>query len=142
MEVFRYMHLEGIAPEVITYHAVVEACAFAPANKRAVVGEVVEFVVRAGIALGFFPAMLKVGGLVELDLHHCSVAVAKAVLSHHLDCASGREVLTSGGLVVITGKGNHPLSAGRRGVLRQEMEPFLSGDLRLEVEAVKAHCTL
>ena len=93
---------------------------------------------------------------VAIDLHGCSVNVSKALLVYLLttpeglldlsshERGSGRGVGGSGGraaagtgaVMVITGKGNHVLSDGRRGVLREEVREFITKEMMMDVNVV------
>jgi pentatricopeptide repeat protein len=143
LDLLREMETKGIPPNTITFYAVIEACGYNNPHSSEIL--------IAGLAKGFWADVARVDrvtGLAAIDLHECSVNVSKCLLVYYLTTSQGSQHLSglgngkSGGrgkVFVITGKGKHVLSDGRRGVLREQAREFLAQELGLEVEEVKGN---
>ena len=67
----------------------------------------------------------EVAGLIVLDLHSLSLATAATAVSFTMERIKSGEIPLRR-LRIITGRGNHVNSSGTRGVLRAEIEYFIT----------------
>lgn len=61
-----------------------------------------------------------------MDLHTFPTAVTKAAVMHVLGEMCARRIPIADPLQIITGRGKHQHSSGRRGVLKEELEKFIN----------------
>ena len=129
VELFEEMGRQGVDWDTITYNATISACEKGGQFDRCVT------LYGDACLLGFLYHSLPShkGGI---DLHGLCTSVAKAaivLLLSRSDSGTGR---LGGHLAFVAGRGNHVLADGRRGVLRAEMELFLTEQLGLPVQTV------
>lgn len=144
------MQAKGVTPNEYSYSSAISAC-----EKN---GEIVSStgLIKSALEAGLFVNCMSYsssnfsgGGLEKLDLHGLLLDTAKAIVRHFLDNhyqhqpreagqqeqrarSHKRDVGADTVVLIVTGKGNHILPDGRRGVLREEIRAFVEQDLQLE----------
>lgn len=146
LELLEEMEELGIPRNIVTYNTVIEALDAAEETIRAEI--VYQSALRTGVYNHFANDSTSSSDTTNkafiMDLHKFPTSVAKAAVMHVLGeiCANalqrtsweqGEVIQQLRPLEVITGRGKHVLSSGKRGVLRDEISKFFVG-LGLEVE--------
>ena len=123
LRLFNEMQTRGHAPNIITYSAIIEVLSVT--NEITLMHNIVKVAILSGI---WNDVKVKRNSIDALDLHNCSVAVSKALIRHYIlefNSVYDAKSSTLREMLLITGRGNHVLDDGRKGVLREEIEIFV-----------------
>ena len=134
LRLFNEMQTRGLTPNVITYSAIIEVLSVT--NEITLMHNIVKVAILSGI---WNDVKVKRNSIDALDLHNCSVAVSKALIRHYIlefNSVYDAKSSTLREMLLITGRGNHVLDDGRKGVLREEIEIFVKEELNLMIRLV------
>ena len=132
LSLFEEMGRKGVERDTITHSATISACEKGRQLDRCVAlyGE--------ACSQGLYDHSLpsRCGGIF---LYGFCFVVSKTAIVLHLSKSGSCSGRQERDLAIVTGRGNHVLADGRRGVLRAEMELFLSEQLGLTVQTVEGN---
>ena len=129
LELLTEMEELDIPRTSVTYHSVIEALDAADETVRA------ELVYQSALRTGIFNHWLISKSIYKpinknndniMDLHKFPTAVAKVAIMHVLGEMCSNQTKLADPLIIIVGRGNHVNSNGKRGILREEIEKFLT----------------
>ena len=123
LKLFNEMQTRGPTPTAITYNAIIEVLSVT--NEITLMHNIVKVLILSGI---WNDIKVKMNSIDALDLHNFTVAVSKTLIRRYIlefNSVYDAKSSTLREMLLITGRGNHVLDDGRKGVLREEIEIFV-----------------
>lgn len=140
LELLDEMESRNVSRNIVTYNSIIEALDYANETVRA------ELVYQSALRMNIYQHWLLEDSTsavrvnrnnsnnsndnqeeaIYMDLHKFPLAVAKVAIMHVISEFCAKKEVPATPLVIITGRGNHIHSSGKRGILKKELEKFLS----------------
>lgn len=146
LRLFYAMCAKGFDPDLIIYSTVIKACEEGGETSKAD-----QLIQRAIKNEGFFPISKNFAGVDMIDLHGHPCGTAKALIRYVLEQKRKNNeknkdgpvmkdlwgdytcVENSNKIVIVTGRGKHVNSKGKRGFLREEVVVYVTQELNMQV---------